>query len=76
MTSATLSRYAKNVFEDVAKERGISFEEVVALYPEPSEELLEELEDEVDGAEAARRMANSDPSEYKTLDDLRQAWGK
>lgn len=74
MTSATLSRYAKNVFEDVAKERGISFEEVAALYPDPSEELLEELEDEVDAADAQRILANSDPSQRKTLDDLRKAW--
>ena len=74
MTSATLSRYAKNVFEDVAKERGISFEEVVALYPDPSEELLEDLEDEVDAADAERILANSDPTQRKTLDDLRKAW--
>lgn len=74
--AATLPRYAKNVFEAVAKERGISFEEVVALYPDPSEELLEELEDEVDAADAERILANTDPSEYKTLDDLRKAWGK
>jgi len=32
------------------------------------------LEDEVDVAEAERRMANSDPSQWKTLDDLRKAW--
>ena len=69
--TATLSRYARNVFIDVAKERGLSFEEVVALYPDPSEETIEDLEDEVDTAEAKRRLANSDPSEYKTLDDLR-----
>lgn len=69
-----LSRYAKNVFTDVAKERGISFEEVVALYPDPSEETLEELEDEVDAADAERILANSDPSQRKTLDDLRKAW--
>jgi len=64
-----LSRYARNVFEDVAKERGISFEEVAALYPDPSEDLLEELEDEVDAAAAERILANSDPSEWKILDD-------
>ena len=71
-----LSRYAKNVFEEVAKERGIPFEEVVALYPNPSEELLEELEDEVDAADAERILATLDRAECKTLDDLRQAWGK
>ena len=58
----------------VAKERGVSLEEIVALYPDASEETLEELEDEVDVAEAERRMANSDPSQWKTLDDLRKAW--
>ena len=74
--AATLSRYAQNVFTDVAKERGLSFEEVVALYPDPTEELLEELEDEVDLAEAERIMANSDPSQRKTLDDWRKALGR
>ncbi len=74
--TATLSRYAQNVFADVAKERGIPFEEVVALYPEPTEELLEELEDEVDAAEAERILANSDPSQRKTLDDWRKALGR
>lgn len=74
--AAVTSRYAKNVFEAVAKERDISFEEIVALYPDPSEDLLEELEDEVDGAEAERRMANSDPSGWKTLDDWRKALGR
>lgn len=72
--TTTLSRYMKNVFEAVAKERGISFEEVAALYPDPTDELLEELEDEVDAADAERILANSDPTQRKTLDDLRKAW--
>jgi len=74
--SFELSRYAKNVFADVAKKRGISFEEVVALYPDPSEETLEELEDEVDAADAERILATLDCSECKTLDDLRKALGR
>lgn len=58
----------------VAKERGVSLEEVVANQLDLSPEALEELEDELDVAEAERRMANSDPSQRKTLDDLRKAW--
>jgi len=37
---------------------------------------LEALEDELDGAEAKRRMVSSDPAERKTLDDLRFATGR
>lgn len=77
MTHATeLAPLTENLLRAVAKERGISFEEVVALYPNPTEEQLEELEDEVDAAAAERILANSDPSQRKTLDDLRQALGR
>lgn len=65
-----------NLFRAVAKERGISFEEVVALYPDASEETLEELEDGVDAADAERILATLDRSECKTLDDLRKALGR
>ncbi len=75
MTHATeLAPLTENLLRAVAKERGVSFEEVVALYPDPSEETIEELEDEVDIARAERILANSDPSQRKTLDDLRKAW--
>ncbi len=58
----------------VAQERGVPLEEVVASCLDFSPEALEELEDELDNAEAERRMASSDPSKRKTLDDLRRAW--
>ena len=60
----------------VARERGVSLEEVVAerLNFNFTEEELEEFEDELDNARAERRMKNSDPSQRKTLDDLRKAW--
>ena len=75
MTHATeLAPLTENLLRHVAKERGVSFEEVVALYPDPSEETIEELEDEVDIARAERILANSAPSQRKTLDDLRKAW--
>ncbi len=74
MTHATeLAPLTENLFRAVAKERGISFEEVVALYPDPSEELLEELEDEVDIAAMNRARLESDSNERYTLDDLRAA---
>lgn len=62
----------------VAKERGVSLEEVVAgrLNFNFTEDELEELEDELDVAEAERRLANSDPADYKTLDDWRKALGR
>jgi hypothetical protein len=64
----------------VARERGVELEDIVAERLglaerlDFSEEELEELEDELDVAEAKRRLANNDPSERKTLDDLRRAW--
>ncbi len=77
MTHATeLAPLTENLLRAVAKERGVSFEEVVALYPDPSEETIEELEDEVDIARAERILATTDPSELKTLDDLRKALGR
>jgi hypothetical protein len=77
MTPTTeLAPLTENLLRAVAKERGVSFEEVVALYPDPSEETIEELEDEVDVARAERILATLDRSECKTLDDLRQALGR
>ncbi len=58
----------------VARERRVPLEAVVASCLDFSPEALEELEDELDNAEAERRMASSDPSKRKTLDDLRRAW--
>ncbi len=66
-----LAPLTENLFRAVAKERGVSFDEVVTLYADPSEETVEELEDEVDVARAERILANSDPSQWKTLDDWR-----
>ncbi len=64
----------ENLLRQVARERGVALEDVVAQRLNFSEADLEELEDELDNAEAERRMANSDPSKRKTLDDLRAAW--
>lgn len=66
----------ENLLRHVAKERGVSLEEVIAdrLNLNFSEEEIEELEDEVDIARAECILAESDPSERKTLDDLRKAW--
>ena len=36
----------------------------------------EQAQDQEDAAEAQRRMANADPSQRRTLDDLRQAWNQ
>lgn len=62
----------------VARDRGVSLEQLLAdrINLRFSEEEIEELEDERDNAEAERRMANSDPSERKTLDDWRKALGR
>lgn len=66
-------------FEQKAQERGLSKEEWVrralhwlALTPEEREEL----EDEEDAAEAERRLAESDPTQWRTLDDLRRHLGR
>lgn len=37
---------------------------------------LEETQDAEDGAEVRRRQANSNPTERRTLNDLRQAWNQ
>lgn len=58
----------------VARQRGVALEDVVAQRLHFSSEELEVLEDELDNTEAERRMASSDPSQRKTLDDLRKAW--
>lgn len=36
----------------------------------------EEAQDAEDGAEVRRRQANSDPSQRRTLNDLRLAWNQ
>lgn len=70
----------EKLLRQVARERGIKLEDILAerlglaQRLNFSEEELEELEDELDVAEAKRRLANNDPSERKTLDDLRRAW--
>lgn len=74
--SIELSPYVENLLCAVAKERGVSLEEVVASRLDFSQEWLEDLEDELDNAEAERRMANSDPSQRKTLNDLRKTLGR
>ncbi len=74
--SIELEPYLEKLLRTVAKERGVSFEEVVALYPDPSEETIEELEDEVDIARAKGILVDSDPSQRKTLDDLRKMLGR
>lgn len=62
------------LLRQVAQERGVDLEAVIAQRLNFSEEDLEELEDELDVAEARRRLETSDPAERKTLDDLRRAW--
>lgn len=61
-------------------------EKIHRLPPEKISEVLDfvefltqrqEAEEEADDvAEVRRRQANADPSERRTLDDLRQAWGR
>ena len=63
----------ENLLRAVAKERGVSLEEVVASRLDFSEESLEELEDELDIAAIRRARLESDPNERYTLDDLRAA---
>jgi len=76
--SIELEPTVEKLLRTVAKERGVSLEELLAdrINLRFSEEEIEELEDERDNAEAERRMANSDPSERKTLDDWRKALGR
>jgi len=76
--SIELEPYVEKLLRTVAKERGVSLEELLAhrINLHFSEEEIEELEDERDNAEAERRMANSDPSERKTLDDWQKALGR
>ncbi len=64
----------ENLLRQVARERGVALEDVVAQRLNFSEEDLEELEGELDVAEAKRRLATNDPAERKTLDDLCRAW--
>ncbi len=61
----------ESLLRAVAKERGVSLEEVVASCLDFSEEALEELEDELDVAAARRARLEDDPNERYTLDDLR-----
>jgi len=58
----------------VAQQRGVAWEEIVVERLTLSPQELENLEDELDNTEAERRMANSDPSQHKALDDLRRVW--
>ena len=63
----------ENLLCAVAKERGVSLEEVVASRLDFSQEGLEDLEDELDIAAMQRARLESDPNERYTLDDLRAA---
>ncbi len=69
--SIELEPYVEKLLRVVARDRGVSLEQLLAdrINLRFSEEEIEELEDERDNAEAERRMANSDPSQRKTLDD-------
>ncbi len=75
MITLELPSETERILRLVARQRGVALEEVVAERLNLSPQELEELEDELDNAEAERRMAISDPSERKTLDDLRAATG-
>jgi len=58
----------------IAQEKGASVEYVALKRLDVSllsEEELEDLEDEIDIAAARRALKEDDPSERKTLDDLR-----
>jgi len=58
----------------IAQERGASVEAVALKRLDVSllsDEELEDLEDEIDIAAARRAREDDDPSERKTLDDLR-----
>jgi hypothetical protein len=74
MITLEIPSETERVLRLVAQQRGVALEEIVAERLNLSPQELEELEDEMDNAEAERRMANSDPAERKTLDDLRKAW--
>jgi len=71
--SVELPSEVENLLRAVAKERGVSLEEVMAnrLNFRFSEEELEDFEDELDLAAMRRAREESDPNERKTLDDLR-----
>ncbi len=76
--SIELEPTVEKLLRVVARDRGVSLEQLLAdrINLRFSEEEIEELEDERDNAEAERRMANSDPSQRKTLDDWRKALGR
>lgn len=76
--SIELPPYVEHLLGEVAKERGASLEQVIAdrINLNFSEEELEGFEDELDLAEAKRRLREDDPADYKTLDDLRKALGR
>lgn len=63
----------EHLLRALAKERGVSLEEVVASRFHFSEDELEEFEDELDLAAARRASEENDPNERYTLDDLRAA---
>lgn len=76
--SIELPPYVEDLLREVAKHRGTSLEEVIAdrINLNFSEDELELLEDELDIAEAKRRLREDNPAEYKTLDDLRKTLGR
>lgn len=71
--SIELPPYVEHLLCEVAKERGVSLEEVIAerINLNFSEDELEEFEDELDIAAVRRAREEDDPADRKTLDDLR-----
>lgn len=55
------------LLQQVAKERGLSVEQLAKVL---WEEMMEDLED---AAQAERILANTNPAEWRSLDELRQA---
>ena len=60
----------QTLLDEEAARRGVSPAELAGAL---LDEMLEDLEDV---AEARRRLAQTKPEEYRTLDDLRKALGR
>ena len=73
MITLELPSETERLLRLVAQQRGVALEDVVAERLNLSPQELEDLEDELDLAEMARARLENDPSERKTLDDLRAA---
>lgn len=69
-----LSPEREQALREAAARKGVPVAELASALFHGALQDLEQ--DRIDGEEAMRILANSNPEERRTLDDLRQAFGK